>query len=303
MPAFLRQCFIPLCFWAVSLCVVGGPARAQGIELIDDSGRAVVLKAPAQRVVTLSSQVTEIAFAAGAGNKIVATVNSSDFPAEALKLPRIGESLQPDYNKIASYRPDLIISQLSTQVDPLEELNVPLFISAPESLAEIADSVETFGALFGTSNIARPRADLLRQTIDMLIHTNASRSAQQRPVRVFIQAGPEPDLTLSGDHLLSDVIDLCGGLNVFAQEYSLTPKISPSEVIAAKPDIVLVGRSGAGSAPVADPQALAYWKSVGLPAARNGQVFMMEADVLFRPGPRLIEAAGSLCAAIDRAHK
>jgi vitamin B12 transport system substrate-binding protein len=303
MPAFLRQCFIPLCFWAVSLCVFGESARAQGIELIDGSGRAVILKEPARRVVTLSSQVTEIAFAAGGGSKIVATVNSSDFPAEALKLPRIGESLQPDYDKIASYRPDLIISQLSTQVDPLEELNVPLFISAPESLAEIADSVETFGALLGTSNIARPRADLLRQTLDMLIHANASRSPQHRPVRVFIQAGSEPDLTLSGDHLLSDVIDLCGGLNVFAQERSLTPKISPSEVVAAKPDIVLVGRSGAGSVPVADPQALAYWKSVGLPAARNGQVFMMEADVLFRPGPRLIEAAGSLCAAIDRAHQ
>ena len=110
MPAFLRQCFIPLCFWAISLCVVSGSARAQGLELIDDSGRAVVLKAPAQRVVTLSSQVTEIAFAAGGGSKIVATVNSSDFPAEALKLPRIGESLQPDYDKIASYRPDLMSS-------------------------------------------------------------------------------------------------------------------------------------------------------------------------------------------------
>lgn len=303
MPALLRQCFIPTFFWAITLCCVCGIVRAQGIELIDDNGRAIVLKEPAHRVVTLSSQVTEIVFAAGAGNKIVATVNSSDFPSEALKLPRIGESVKPDYNKIASYRPDLIIGQLSAQVEPLEELNVPLFISAPESLAEIADSVETFGTLLGTSSIARPRADLLRQTLDMLIHANTSRQALLRPVRVFIQAGPEPERTLSGDHLLSDVIDLCGGINVFAQESSLTPKISPDQVMAARPDIVLVGRTGAGAAPVADPQALAYWKAVGLPAARNGQVFMMEADVLYRPGPRLIEAAGSICAAIDHVHK
>lgn len=303
MPAFLRQCFIPLCCWAISLCFFSGSAQAEGIELIDDSGRAVILKTPAQRVVTLSSQVTEIAFAAGGGSKIVATVNSSDFPTEALKLPHIGESLQPDFNKIASYRPDLIIGQLSSQVDPIEELSIPLFISTPESLAEIADSVETFGALLGTSSTARPRADLLRQTLDMLIHTHASRNKLHRPVRVFIQAGPESDRTLNGDHLLTDVIDLCGGLNVFAQEYSLTPQISPQDVVAAKPDIVLVGRAGAGSTPVVDSQALAYWKSVGLPAARNGQVLMMEADVLYRPGPRLIEAAGSLCAAIDRIHQ
>jgi len=209
----------------------------------------------------------------------------------------------PDPQKIAPYKPDLIIGWLSEQLVPLEAINVPLFVSAPESLAEIADSVENFGTLLGTSHIARPRADLLRQTLDMLAHTKATRGPQRAPVRVFIQSGADPQYSLGGDHLLSDVIEICGGVNVFAESASVTPEVSVNSVLAAKPDFVLIGRAGAGSAPAVDTTALAYWRSAGLAAARDGQVFMMDADVLYRPGPRLIEAAARLCDAIERARK
>ena len=300
---FLRQCtsFIPVL--ALVLFAWCGQLRAEEIELIDDNGRAVLLKAPARRLITLSSQITEIVFAAGGGDKIVATVQSSDFPPEAQKLPRIGDGLAPDPQKITPYKPDLIIGWLAEQLEPLEALNIPLFVSAPESLAEIADSVENFGTLLGTTHIARPRADLLRQTLDMLAHTNKSRNAQRTPVRVFIQSGADPQQSLGGDHLLSDVIEICGAVNVFAESASVTPEVSASSVLSAKPDFVLVGRAGAGATPVVDPTALAYWKGMGLAAARDGQVFMMDADVLFRPGPRLIDAAGQLCNAIERSRK
>jgi iron complex transport system substrate-binding protein/vitamin B12 transport system substrate-binding protein len=296
-----RSLFTPL--WAVVLLALSGLVRAEEIELIDDNGRAVVLKAPARRLVTLSSQITELVFAAGGGDKIVATVSSSDYPPAAQSLPRIGDGLLPDPKKIAPYKPDLIIGWLSEQLEPLEALNIPLFASAPDSLAAIADSVENFGILLGTSRIARPRADMLRQTLDMLAHTNASRNAQRAPVRVFIQTGAEPQHTLGGDHLLSDVIAMCGGVNVFAESASVNSEISADSVLTAKPDFILVGRAGAGLAPTVDPTALAYWRSAGLGAARNGQVFMMDENVLYRPGPRLIEAAGQLCDAIERSRK
>lgn len=300
MPVFLRQHCISSFFCALWLCAFAAPSHGQEIELIDDNGRAVLLKEPARRVVTLSPHVTELVFAAGGGGKIVATVNSSDFPPEARKLPRVGDGLHPDPEKVASFRPDLIIGWLSDQAEPMEALNIPLFVSAPESLAEIADSIETFGTLLGTSSVARPKADLLRQTIDMLEHAKTNRGSLRAPVRVFIQAGPQADYALGGDHMLSDVIHLCGGVNVFAESASAAPKISPESVLASKPDLVLIGRTGIGATPVTDPEALAYWKSVGLTAARNGQVFMMDADVLYRPGPRLIEAAGALCDTIQR---
>jgi len=303
MPVFLRRRFITLAYWGLLLFGALLPAQAATIEIIDDNGRAVLLSEPAKRVVTLSAQITEIVFAAGAGDKIVATVNSSDFPPEVRKVPHIGDGLEPDPEKIKAYRPDLIIGWLAEQLDPFDALNIPVFVSTPESLAEIADSVENFGTLLGTSHIARPRADLLRQTLDMLMHSSANRNAPRPPVRVFIQAGTEPEYSLGGDHLLSDVIEICGGLNVFAQTASVTPQVSAEMVLMAKPDIILLGRAGASSVPTVDPTALAYWKSAGLPAARDGQVFVMNADVLYRPGPRLIEAAGSICDAIERVRK
>ncbi len=303
MAVFLHRRFITLTFWALLLQGALAPAQAATIEIIDDNGRAVLLSEPAKRVVTLSSQITEIVFAAGGGGKIVATVDSSEFPPEARKLPRIGDGLQPDPEKIKAYRPDLIIGWLTEQLDPFEALNIPVFVSTPESLAEIADSVENFGILLGTSQIARPRADLLRQTLDMLMHTNASRQGQRPPVRVFIQAGTEPEYSLGGDHLLSDVIELCGGVNVFAQVASVTPQVSTKNVLEAKPDIIFLGRADATPVPTLDATTQAYWVSAGLPAARDGQIFMMNADVIYRPGPRLIEAAGSICDAIERARK
>jgi iron complex transport system substrate-binding protein/vitamin B12 transport system substrate-binding protein len=300
---FLRKCTLLIPVWAFILFALCVSARAEEIELIDDNGRAVLLKEPARRLVTLSSQITELVFAAGGGDKIVATVSTSEYPSAAQTLPRIGDGLQPDPKKIAPYKPDLIIGWLSEQLEPLEALNIPLFVSAPESLAAIADSVENFGILLGTSRIARPRADLLRQTVDMLMHTNTRRSAQRPPVRVLIQTGADPQHALGGDHLLSDVIAMCGGVNIFAESASVNSEVSAASVLAANPDFILVGRTGAGLAPTVDPTALAYWRSAGLDAARNGQVFMMDANVLYRPGPRLIEAAGQLCEAIERSRK
>ena len=149
MPGFIQQPFFALCFFVLASGALIPSAFATEIELIDDNGRAVLLKEPAHRVITLSPHITELVFAAGGGDKIVATVTSSDFPIPARNLPRIGDGLQPDPEKIAAYRPDLLIGWLAEQADPMAALNIPVFISAPQSLAEIADSVETFGTVDG----------------------------------------------------------------------------------------------------------------------------------------------------------
>ncbi len=302
MLGMFRLPLLKFYFCAFAICTGCTLARASEIEIIDDNGRAVLLKEPARRVVTLSPHVTELVFAAGGGKKIVATVTSSDFPPEALSLPRIGDGLQPDPEKIAAYRPDLIIGWLPDQADALGALNIAVFISSPQSLAEIADSVENFGVMLGTSDIARSRADALRMTLESLSNSVAHGQGGA-PVRVFIQAGAEPEYALGGDHILSDVISLCGGINVFGDAASIAPKISAEGVLAVKPDLVLVGRSAVGATPVVDPIALSYWKDAGLPAARAGRVFMMDADMLYRPGPRLIDAASRICDVIQQARQ
>jgi iron complex transport system substrate-binding protein/vitamin B12 transport system substrate-binding protein len=177
-------------------------------------------------------------------------------------------------------------------------LNVPVFISTPISLVEIADSVETFGVLLGTAGVAHARAEALRQKLDTL----ARASAGKRIVRVLLQAGSEPDNALTRENLLSDVIALCAGSNVVEDSGGAT-KLSVAQLVAQAPELVLIARTGAGSVPVVDSVGVNRWQTAGLPAARLGRVFMIDADAVFRSGPRLIEAAEPICELIEQSRK
>ena len=189
---------------------------------------------------------------------------------------------------------------LASQADALEALDIPVFINAPRVLEDIPDSIETFGILLGTSGVARPRADDLRRKHDALAPAGAP--LQSRPVRVFVQSVTEPDYTLGADHILSDVIALCGGVNVFADSPMAAPRVSPEGVLAAAPEVVIVGRAGA-LAGSPDAAARDYWKSVGLPAAAAGRVYSFDADTIYRPGPRMIDTAPQVCNVIRQARK
>ena len=283
----------------LACCLLAFVASAAEIEVIDDSGRAVLLKGPARRVISLSPHITELVFAAGGGAKLVATTEGSNFPAQALGLPKLGDQRSPDPGRIAAYKPDLIFGWLAAELDSLMSLNVPVFISTPTSLVEIADSVETFGVLLGTAGVAHVRAEALRQKLDTL----ARASAGKRIVRVLLQAGSEPDNVLTRENLLSDVITLCAGSNIVAEDSAAATKPSVAQLVAQAPELVLIARTGAGSVPVVDSVGVSDWQAAGLPAARLGRVFMIDADAVFRSGPRLIEAAEPICELIEQSRK
>ena len=293
----MRAFFCKVLFLAC--CILAFAAQATEIEVIDDSGRAVLLKGPARRVISLSPHTTELIFAAGGGDKLVATTDGSNFPAQALGLPKLGDPRTAEPARIAAYRPDLIFGWLTSELDALSSLNVPVFISTPTSLIEIADSVETFGVLLGTAGVAHTRAEALRQKLETL----ARASAGKRIVRVLLQAGAEPEGALTREHLLSDVIALCGGSNVIADEGVSMPKIGLAQLVAKAPELVLIARTDAAAAPVVDNAGVNDWQAAGLPAARLGRVYKIDAEAVFRSGPRLIEAAGPICELIEQTRK
>lgn len=279
-------------------CLLQGAQACAEIVVRDDSGRNVVLKQPARRVITLSPHATELVFAAGGGNHIVATVTPSDYPLQARELPRIGDGVTPDPERVAAYGPDLIVGWLPSQREALKVLNIPFFISAPTSLAEVGDNITRLGELLGTSSTANKTAAELSARLEALL-----RAPPTTPVKVFLQVGHPAQYTLNRNNLLSTVVALCGGQNVFASSGAAAPLISPESVLARVPDVILVGRPASTTQPQQDPEALDYWKKNGLPAAQAGHVYMMDADVLFRPGPRLIEAADSICTLLQQVRK
>lgn len=266
------------------------------IHTQDDKGRPVSLAAPARRAITLAPHATELVYAAGAGDYLAATIRGSDYPPAARQVPVIGDGTQPDAERVAAVRPDLLIAWQPTAAQPvvrvMDKLGVPVFYSDPLTLAAIPDAVERMGVLFGTQAQAQPAAAQLRARLAAL----AARYAGRRPVRVFIQAGLEPIYTLNDSSIVSDALRICGGVNVFGQAPIVAPQVSLEGVLAARPEAVLAGVSR----PEDTARNLAAWQALGLPAARLGHVYGVDADALYRPGPRLIDAAEAICADLDR---
>jgi iron complex transport system substrate-binding protein/vitamin B12 transport system substrate-binding protein len=290
----------PGLFLALGAMLAHPPAAAgdpaSPIQVHDDKGRTVLLAAPARRAVTLAPHATELVYAAGAGDRLIATIRGSDYPAAARQLPVIGDGTQPDAERVAAVRPDLLIAWQPAAAEPLtrvmDKLGVPVFYSDPLTLAAIPDAVERMGALFGTEAQARPAAEQLRARLAAL----TARYAGRRPVRVFVQAGLDPIYTLNDSSIVSDALRICGGVNVFGQAPVVAPQVTLENVLAARPEAVLAGVGR----PEDTPRNLAAWQALGLPAARAGHVYGIDADALYRPGPRLVDAAEAICADLDR---
>ncbi len=280
------------------LCVLPPLAFAQ-ISVTDDRGVLVQLSAPARRVIALSPHATELVFAAGGGPYIAATVDASDFPKAARTLPRIGAGLQPEPEQLLRLRPDLLIGWQASQFSTLHSLRIPSFLSAPKTLNDVPDTIEKLGVLLDTQEIARNRASSLRA----LLGTLEQAPRPTAPVRVFLQIGETPEYTLNRTHLLSQVIEACGGFNVFGSATAIAPKISAESVLAQRPELILLGRVGAPAQPTLDPATQQYWSRLNLPAAQAGHSYVMDSDVIYRPGPRLIEAAQAICSMIQQARK
>lgn len=298
--AFAAAASVPASAATAAMTTVAAGAAAVGpISVGDDDGRTVELPHPAERAISLAPHATELAYAAGAGGKLVGVARGSDYPPPARALASVGDGLAPDPERVAALRPDLVLAWLPGGAAPLlpvlRALNVPVYYSDPRTLRDIPEAVERMGVLFGTQAVAEPAAASLRARIDAL----AARYAGRAPVRVFIQAGREPVYTLNGSSIVSDALRVCGGVNVFADAPVTAPQVTQEAVLAARPDIVVAG--------MADPASLAAttqaWRALGLPAALAGRVIGIDADVLYRPGPRLIDAAETLCAALDRARE
>jgi iron complex transport system substrate-binding protein/vitamin B12 transport system substrate-binding protein len=266
------------------------------VSVQDDQGRTVTLRHPAARAISLAPHATELVYAAGAGDRLAGVARGSDYPPQARALPSIGDALEPDAERVVALKPDLVIAWLpggaATLLPLLRSLDVPVFYSDPQTLRDIPAALEKMGVLFGTSDVAAPAAAALRARIDTL----ARRYAGRKPVRVFIQVGREPLYTLNGRSIVSDALRLCGGVNVFADAAVTAPQVSAEAVLAARPDAIVAGSGSAASLQA----TISTWRGYQLPAALAGHVFGIDADALYRPGPRLIAATEALCEALDR---
>ncbi len=274
------------------------PAHAD-ITVRDDDGNPVTLQKPAQRIISLAPHVTELLFAAGAGSKIVGATSYSDFPEEAKQIPQIGDNRQLDMERIIAMKPDLIVvwmhDSAERQIEMLRQLRIPMFHSEPRTLADIGDSMLRLGQLAGTEKIAQPAAAALQNQLAALRAKYAGRPT----VSMFYQVWDKPLYTLSGAHIISEAIRLCGGRNIFDSMKVVAPVVTPEGVLQEDPE-VLIGTSEK-SAKEKDG-GLAMWRQyASMKAVRNNNLYNLDGNLTNRAGPRMIAGAAALCEALETA--
>ena len=261
----------------------------------DDSGQEVRLKAPARRIVTLAPHAAESVYAAGAGDRLVGTVDYSDYPPEAKKLPRVGGYSRIDLEAVAALKPDLVIAWESgnnmTQVDKLKALGLTVYVSQPNKMENVADQLERLGQLAGTEVTANAVAARFRQRLDGLRAANANKPK----VRVFYQIWKTPLMTVGGPQIISDAIKLCGGENVFGHLKQMAPNVSVEAVLEADPEAIVA--TGMGDA---KPEWLHDWdKWTRMTAVKRDNLFHINPDIMQRHTPRILDGTEKLCAHLD----
>ncbi|PMS14819.1 cobalamin-binding protein [Trinickia dabaoshanensis] len=286
---------------ACALALLGARPAAASVSVTDDAGERVTLAAPAERIVALAPHAVELVYAAGGGAKLVGAVSYSDYPSAAKALPRVGTNTTLDLERIVALKPDLVIvwrhGNSQRQLDRLRALGIPLYRSEPHKLDDVATDLIALGTLMGTGDAAQAAAAQYRGQIAAL----RARYAQQPPVSVFYEVWADPLMTLSGAQIISDVIALCGGRNVFANLAPLVPTVSTEAVVAADPEAIVTSSSGATKTDAPLP-SLAAWRAwPGMTAVARGNLFAIDGDLITRPGPRLAQGANALCRDLDLA--
>lgn len=282
-------------FTTLALTLLCSTAWAN-ITVIDDAGKTVTLRSPAKRILSLAPHVTELLFAAGAGDLIVGTVEYSDFPEAARKIPRIGNHDSLDLERIVALKPDLVVVWLSgnsqKQLDRLLALGIPAFHNEPTRLDHIPRAIETLGTLAGTSLQAHATAVAFRSRIDAL----RSRYANRMPVSLFYQVWSKPLTTLNGQHLVADVISLCGGKPLFADLKPKAPVVAMEAVIEADPEAIV------STSLLQD--GLELWaKWPRMRAVKNGHLFAMDGNLINRHGLRIADGAERMCEILEAVRK
>jgi iron complex transport system substrate-binding protein len=263
------------------------------ITVVDDGAHTVRLTTAAQRVVSLAPHITELLYAAGAGHTVVGISAWSDYPAEAKKLPIIADGSRLDLERIIDLQPDLIIAWKSgsnaRQIKRLKKLGLTIFESEPRSFDDIATSIEQFAKLTGSSD-SSTAAKTFRENHERL----KQRYVGKKTISIFYQIWPSPLMTLNDKHLVAEIFQLCGAVNVFGKLAPLTPSVSAEAVAKANPDAILMTDS--------ESSGLDRWRALPtLKATRFDNLFSIDGTLVNRAGPRVIEGATQLCEKIDTA--
>ena len=264
--------------------------QAASINVTDYANRSVTLQQTAERVIALSPHIVENMFSIGAGSLLVGVVDHSDFPHQAKQITRIGGASSFSLEKILSLSPDLVIVWASAAknsiVEKLTSLGIPVYVDNPRTLVDIARSIRDFGLLTGQIEKSITVAN------NYLLEVQSLRNQYQRvdDITVLYEVWNNPLQTINRKHIISDIITLCGGKNVFGDTLSLAPKVNIEAVINRNPDIIVSSNTSN------QQQWLDYWLAWPvLRAVRHRRLYVIDPDLIQRHTVRILTGTKILC--------
>jgi iron complex transport system substrate-binding protein len=293
----LNSLLLPVAL-SLSLLMMGQsmPAAAK-VCVTDDTGANVCLEQPARRIAALSPGATELVWAAGAGDHVVAVVSFSDYPEEASNVVSVGSHTRVDLERLMQLQPDLVIGWVTgnppEQIEALKDLGLPVFSIEPRSFEGVSHTIERLATLAGTDDVGFAEAQRFRAGIAAM--ERHYRDAE--PVSVFYQVWDKPLMTVNDEHLIGKVITLCGGVNVFGELERLVPRISSEAVIGANPEAILAGGMGQENR-----HWLTRWEAFpSLDATAQNNLYFIPPSLIQRPTPRMLEGSRLFCEKLDDA--
>lgn len=269
------------------------------LPIVDDTGRALQLAAPAQRIVALAPGATALLFAAGAGDRVIATIQFADEPAAAKRVPRLGDLQSIDLERLLALRPDVVVvTEAITSplmIDRVRGLGLPVYTTRFTRLADIAPSIARLGRLAGTEAAAEREAARLH---DRLTELRATHEGRER-LTVLYQVWSHPIYSIGGSHIVTDALATCGATNAFASERVAAPSLSVEAALARNPQVIIAS----GPREVATKWIAEWRRFPHLAATAAGHLYVFDDPRLDRMGPGAIDATAGLCRVLDTARR
>jgi iron complex transport system substrate-binding protein len=260
------------------------PPRA----VTDAIGRTVQLGA-VTRIVSLAPSSTEIVFALGAGAQLVGVDRYSDFPAAARALPQVGTDMEPSLEKILALRPDLVLVATSANaqrsVEVMAQAGVPVYVSRADSLEAIFADIGGIGRA-----LDRPRdAEALVAGMRARLAGLEARWRGSPRTTCAVVVWPSPLVVAARGSHVGDLIAAAGGLDVIGDAAQPFPSYSTERLVALAPAVLIVGTHSTGA-----PSMEALMRLESIPAVRDRRLHLIDGDLLFRPGPRVVDGVAAL---------
>ena len=287
----IALCLICLALPVTVACATGDSSAPTGsIEITDQAGRVVTLDAIPQRIVSLAPSNTEILFALGLNDSIVGVTDWCDYPPEALEKDSIGDFYPPNIEAIVAMEPDLVVAaniHKDEYVPQMESLGLKVIVLDPKTVDEVIDAIAIAGEATGTEDAASQLAEDMQARIDDVQSLVSGLSEEEIP-RVFYVIWHDPLMTVGNDTLQDEVIQLAGGQNIF-DDLSGYPVVDLETILDRDPQVIIVG-----SGHDVEQDATFQWvqneaRLRDTEAAREGMIFKIDADLVDRPGPRIVD--------------